>query len=111
MQFLLDVLSWACLIGAGFFIIVGGIGLLRMPDFFTRLHAAGLTDTLGMGLMVLGLILQSGWSMPTIKLLMIFIFIFLTSPTATHALARAALQGKVKPLLRTELPGNERDTH
>jgi multicomponent Na+:H+ antiporter subunit G len=111
MQIALDVLSWACLIGASFFIVVGGVGLLRMPDFFTRLHAAGLTDTLGMGLVVLGLILQSGWSMPTIKLLLIFTFMFLTSPTATHALARAALQGKVKPLLSAELPGNERDTH
>lgn len=111
MQILLDVLSWACLIGGGVFVIVGGIGLLRMPDFFTRLHAAALTDTLGMGLVVLGLMLQSGVSTPTIKLLMIFAFMLLTNPTATHALARAALRGKVKPFLSPTPSSDDRDSH
>jgi multicomponent Na+:H+ antiporter subunit G len=99
MALALDILSWLCLLAGGGFILIGGIGLLRLPDFFTRLHAAGLTDTLGMGLVVLGLVFQSGWASATIKLLMIFVFMFITSPTATHALARAALHGKVTPLL------------
>lgn len=102
-QLALDLLSWTCLLAGGGFVLIGGIGLLRLPDFFTRLHAAGVTDTMGMGLVVLGLMLQSGWSGPTVKLALIFAFIFLTSPTATHALAKAALHGGLRPLL----PGTE----
>jgi multicomponent Na+:H+ antiporter subunit G len=84
----------------GFFGIVGGIGLLRFPDLFSRFHAAGVTDTLGAGLILIGLMLQAGWSLITIKLVLILAFGLFTSPTATHALAKAALHSKVKPLLR-----------
>ena len=95
---LTDLLSWACLLAGGFFSIVGGIGMLRLPDLFTRFHAAGITDTLGAGLLLLGLMIQAGISLVSIKLLLILGFIFFTSPTATHALAKAALHGKQKPL-------------
>lgn len=94
-----DLLSWACLLAGGFFGIVGGIGILRFPDVFTRFHAAGITDTLGAGLILLGLMLQAGWSLVTVKLLLILAFGLVTSPTATHALAKAALHGRVKPLV------------
>jgi multicomponent Na+:H+ antiporter subunit G len=110
MQLALDTLSWISLLAGGAFVLIGGLGLLRLPDFFTRLHAAGLTDTLGMGLVILGLMLQSGWAPATIKLVMIFVFMFITSPTATHALARAALHGKVTPLLTKEQEPGGRDT-
>lgn len=96
----IDALSWVCLLTGGFFGIVGGIGLLRFPDLFSRFHAAGVTDTLGAGLILIGLMLQAGWSLITIKLVLILAFGLFTSPTATHALAKAALHGKVKPLLR-----------
>lgn len=96
----IDALSWVCLVTGGFFGIVGGIGLLRFPDLFSRFHAAGVTDTLGAGLILIGLMLQAGWSLITIKLVLILAFGLFTSPTATHALAKAALRGKVKPLLR-----------
>lgn len=95
----IDILSWACLLLGGFFSMVGGIGILRFPDLFTRFHAAGITDTLGAGLILLGLMLQAGWTLVTVKLLLILAFGFFTSPTATHALAKAALHGKLRPLL------------
>ena len=97
---IIDALSWTCLGAGSFFTIVGGIGLLRFPDLFSRFHAASVTDTLGAGLIVIGLMLQAGWSLITVKLLLILAFGLFTSPTATHALAKAALHGKVRPFLR-----------
>ncbi len=96
---LIDLFSWACLLVGGFFGIVGGIGVVRLPDFFTRLHGAGLTDTLCAALILIGLMLQAGLTLTTVKLILILVFLFFTSPTATHALAKAALHGKLKPLL------------
>ena len=96
---MLDILSWACLLIGGFFGIVGGIGVVRLPDFFTRVHAGSLTDTLCAALILLGLMLQAGPTLVTVKLILILVFLFFTTPTATHALAKAALHGKLKPLL------------
>lgn len=98
MELTLDILSWLCLLAGVFFAIVAGIGLLRLPDLFCRLHAAGIGDTLGAGLIVLGLMLQAGWTLNLIKLVLILVFIFFTSPAATHAVAKAALHGGLKPL-------------
>ncbi len=95
----LEILSWSCLLAGGFFCIVGGIGLIRMPDFYTRMHAASVTETLGAGLILLGLMIEGGISLVTAKLLMIGLLIFLTSPAATHALAKAALIRGLQPLL------------
>ena len=94
-----ELLSWGCLLAGGFFCVVGGIGLIRMPDFYTRMHAASVTETLGAGLILLGLMIQAGVSLVTAKLLMIGLLIFLTSPAATHALAKAALIRGLQPLL------------
>ncbi|MFN0186551.1 MAG: monovalent cation/H(+) antiporter subunit G [Aquabacterium sp.] len=94
-----DALSWACLVGGGFFCIVGAVGMLRMPDFYTRMHAASVIETLGAGLVLLGLMLQAGPTLNAVKLLMIGLLIFFASPVATHALARAAMVRGVKPLL------------
>ena len=99
MAILLDALSWVCLVSGGFFAIVGGIGVLRLPDVYSRLHAAGVTDTLGAGLILLGLGLQGGLSQVTIKLGLIVVFLVFTSPTSTHALAGAALHSGLKPKL------------
>ena len=90
MNVVIDVASWLCMVAGGLFCIVGGVGLLRMPDFFTRMHAASVTETLGAGLILIGLMLQSGWSLVAAKLLIVGLLIFFTSPTATHALAKAA---------------------
>ncbi len=99
MTLLLDIASWILILAGSAFCIVGGIGLLRMPDFFTRMHAASITETLGAGLILAGLILQAGFTLVTAKLLMIGLLIFFTSPTATHALAKAALARGLQPEL------------
>ncbi len=98
MTTIVELTSWACLLLGALFALTGGIGLLRLPDLFTRLHAAGMTDTLGAGLILLGLMLQAGLGLVTIKLMLILGFLLVTSPTSTHALAKAALHGKLKPL-------------
>lgn len=82
-----------------FFLMAGTIGVLRLPDFYTRLHAAGMTDTLGAELILLGLIFQSGFSQMTLKLLLVAFFLLVTSPTATHAVAHAAYKSGLKPVL------------
>ncbi len=99
MQALLDLVSWAAILTGGAFIVIGAVGVLRMPDFFTRQHAAGLTDTLGAGLLLFGLMIQGGLTLVTVKLVLILLFLGLTSPTSSHALAQAALSTGVKPLL------------
>lgn len=99
MAALLDILSWILLLAGGFLGITGAVGLFRFPDFFTRLHAASVTDTLCVGFIILGLMLQATSLMMVIKLLLIMLILTYTSPTAAHALARAALHGGIKPLL------------
>lgn len=94
---ILDILSWitisvGCLLG-----IVGGIGLIRFPDFYSRLHAAGITDTLCASLILLGLGLQSGLSFESLKLFLIYAFLFFTSPTSSYSLGNGAWQSGVKP--------------
>lgn len=102
MSSVLEIASWILLAAGGLFSLVGGIGLLRMPDFYTRVHAASVTDTLGVCLILLGLALQSGWTLVTAKLVVIGLLILFTSPTATHALAKAALERGLQPQLGKE---------
>jgi multicomponent Na+:H+ antiporter subunit G len=90
MTWVFDAFSWFCLVGGAFFCVVGGFGLLRLPDFYTRMHAASLTDTLGAMLILAGLLAQSPHWMVTGKLLMIIVFLLVTSPTSSHALVKAA---------------------
>ena len=92
-----NIVSSVCLLCGAFFVFVGGIGIIRLPDFYTRLHGAGVTDTLGAGLVLLGLMIVAGLSLTTIKLLMILLFLFVTSPTSCHALAQAARAHGLKP--------------
>jgi len=98
-----DAASWLLLGAGGFFCVVGALGLVRMPDFYTRMHAASVTDTLGAGFLLAGLALQAGPSLVTVKLVFIGLLIFFASPTATHALAKAAMtRGLVPELAREE---------
>lgn len=98
MTVLLDILSWACLLAGCAFSLIAAVGMIRLPDLFTRMHAAGMIDTAGAGLILLGLALQAGPTMVTVKLALILAFVVFTSPTTTHALAIAALHGGVVPL-------------
>ena len=97
MSLLIDAASWLLLAGGSVFVLTGGIGALRMPDFYTRVHAASLTDTLGTLLILAGVILQAGLSLAAIKLFAIMVFLLLTSPTAAYALANAARLGGLAP--------------
>jgi multicomponent Na+:H+ antiporter subunit G len=97
MNGLIDTASWILLAGGALFSVIGGIGMLRMPDFYTRMHAASITDTAGMILMLAGLMLQAGLTLVTAKLVFVMLFLLITSPTATHALARAALEDGIEP--------------
>jgi multicomponent Na+:H+ antiporter subunit G len=94
---IIDVLSFVLLALGGFFVFMGGLGALRLPDFYTRMHAASLTDSLGTILTLGGIMLQSGWSLATVKLITILFFLMLTGPTATYALANTALLSKPEP--------------
>jgi multicomponent Na+:H+ antiporter subunit G len=99
MNVAVSVASWVLLVAGGGFCVIGAIGLLRMPDVYTRVHAASITDTIGVGLLLLGMMLQAGLSLVTVKLGIIGLLIFFVSPTATHALVKAAMTRGVKPLL------------
>ncbi len=93
------VLAWA-LIGSGaFFVVVSAIGINRMPDVFTRLHAVSVGDTFGAGLILVGMMVVAGFSLVTAKLILLLLFLWFMGPVATHAIARAALQAGEKPLL------------
>ncbi len=90
MEVVRDIAIWFCLVAGSVFCVIGGIGIVRMPDFYTRSHAASITDTLGATLILLGLGLHSGLNLISVKLLFVFFLLYVTSPTATHALVKAA---------------------
>ena len=93
----IDLLSWLLLTLGGACVLIGGIGALRLPNFYTRIHAASLTDTMATILIFVGMMLQAGFTLATMKLLAIMVFLLLTGPTATYALANAALLSGLKP--------------
>ena len=84
------------------FILFGVVGILRLPDFYTRLHAMGKCDTLGVALVLIALALYGGWTLASLKLLLISIFISVANPTATHALGRAAMRARLAPWTRDQ---------
>ncbi len=94
-----DALSWVAIALGSFFVVTGAVGLIRMPDVYTRMHAASVIDTMGAGLIILGLILQAGFTLVTLKLLFILALFFFTGPVAAHALAQAALHEEIEPKL------------
>jgi len=111
MEMLLDVLGWISIVAGLFFMLVGTLGVLRLPDVYTRLHGAGMTDTMGAGFLLLGMAFQTvvdmmhdhpGYWSVLVRLVFIYLFLLFTSPIATHALARAGLAGGVEPWTNEE---------
>ena len=109
MTMVIDILSWIMLTAGGLFVFIGGLGALRMPNLYTRMHAASLTDTMAAVLILGGIMLQAGATLASIKLAAILLFLLITSPTASNALASAAIlsglqpeEGPVKPGGRPE---------
>ncbi len=94
---ILDILSWILLILGSACILIGGVGTLRLPDFYSRMHAASLTDTMASILILVGLMLQAGLTLVTLKLFAILMFLLLTGPTASYAIANAALLSGLRP--------------
>jgi multicomponent Na+:H+ antiporter subunit G len=116
MGWIFDLVSWALIFSGSLFALVGGLGIVRLPDFYTRLHGSGVTDTLGAALLIFGLMVQAakvgmgqvleeglaaglGPTLVAVKLAMILFFLLITSPTGCHALAQAALSQGLKPQL------------
>lgn len=99
MEIGLDILSWIFLLLGSFFAIVGGIGIVRLPEFFSRLHGGGVTDTAGAGFIIVGLLFQSDGALVVAKLLIILFFLLVTSPASCHALAKSALLQGLVPVL------------
>ena len=105
MDMAIDILSWILLSLGGVFVFIGGLGALRMPNLYTRIHAASLTDTMAAVLIIGGIMLQAGATLATIKLAAILLFLLLTSPTASNALASAAMLSGLQPEGATVKPG------
>jgi multicomponent Na+:H+ antiporter subunit G len=106
MTLFVEIASWALILLGSFFTIVGALGLVRMPDVFTRMHAASVTDTLGVGLLIFGMGLQAGFSLVTLKLFFLLLLFVFTVPVVTHALAQACLHEGVEPALAHDLRGS-----
>ena len=94
---IVETLSWILILSGSAFTIIGAVGTLRLPDFWSRLHAASVGESAGMILLILGLCLQAGPTLITVKLIIIGVFILITGPTSTHAIANAALVSGARP--------------
>jgi len=96
---LMDISSAVFLLIGSFLCVSGGVGILRFPDFYTRMHAAGVTDTLATAMILIGLMLQNPDGLVVLKLIIILLMTLFISPTASHALASAAVHNDLKPVL------------
>lgn len=101
MDMILNLLSWFFILVGSAFVLIGAIGVVRLPEVFTRSHAAGVIDTMGAGMLLLGMMFQAGgFNLVLVKLVLIGFFLFFTSPVSSHALVRAALADGAKPLTK-----------
>jgi multicomponent Na+:H+ antiporter subunit G len=85
------------------FIFAGSIGILRLPDFYSRTHSISKSDTLGVIFVIIGLVIYEGLTQSSLKLVFIALFIALSNPIGSHALSRAALKKGIKPLLGDDI--------
>lgn len=102
-----DVLSWALFVLGSGAVVIGAIGVVRFPDFYTRIHAAGVTDTAGAELILIAMALQAPNWLVVAKLALIGLFLFFTSPVSAHAIAHAAWIVGHRPMLGPELKREE----
>ncbi len=103
---ILETISNILLIVGAFFALTGAYGLFKFPDFFTRVHAASVTDSIATILLFLGLILRTDFDLVAVKLVFVLVFVLLTSPTASHALAKSARHGGVATLAESNNKDN-----
>ena len=95
-----SIISIILIIGGIFFLTVSSVGIVRLPDFYSRIHAIGKSETLGAILMLCGLAVYNGFEVESLKLVVIAVFIALANPTATHAISRAAFRSGLQPWVR-----------
>lgn len=109
----MTVLAAVLILGGAFFLTVSCIGLLRLPDFYARAHAVGKSETLGAMLVLGGLAVYNGWALSTVKVLIILLFVLIANPSATHAIARAALRSGLEPWTKkgSKLVGTANDNN
>ena len=112
METLFEILSWVLILSGSFFSVVAAALIVRFPDFWARLHAVSISDSAGVILLLAGMALQAGWTLITVKLVIIGLFLFITGPTSTHAAASAALVSGLRPkehpgLTGAQPPGKE----
>ena len=98
MDFIVDISSALCLLLGSFLCLSGGVGIIRFPDFYTRMHAVGVTDTLAAAMILIGLILLNHELLVELKLLLILAMTIFISPVASHALAKTAFKNDLAPL-------------
>ena len=102
MDLILTIIRDIFLVTGSIAVLIGAIGVLRLPELYCRIHAAGITDTAGAGLIITGLMIDSGFTLVSLKLFVIFVFLFFTGPTSSHAIAKTAIHSNVLPV--TDLP-------
>lgn len=107
MEVIADIASWVFIVLGSFFLIVGALGMIRMPDVYTRMHAASVIDTLGATLLIIGFVIQAGFTLVTLKLGFVLALLFFFGPAASHALAQAALYAGVEPVLSEDRRNRE----
>lgn len=109
MEILRDILAWAFILTGCVFTVAGAIGLVRLPDVYTRVHSTGAVDTLGAAFLLVGMMLYGGFTLVTVKLLLIIAFIFFTSPTSSNAFANAMYSSGLKPMLADDDGKTDKD--
>ncbi len=102
------VLAVILILGGVFFLTVSSIGLIRLPDFYTRTHAVGKSETLGTILVLAGLAIYNGFEIVTLKILIILVFVVIAGPTATHAILRAAFRSGLEPWTKKNQTGDSK---
>jgi len=105
MTLAMHIASWILLLGGSYFVVVGALGLLRLPDVFTRLHAVSVIDTMGAGMILAGLLLQAPDIFVAFRLGILALIFFMFTPVASHAIAQAALAAGIQPLLKVDRRG------
>ena len=103
------VIAIVLILAGVFFLTVSALGLLRLPDFYARTHAVGKSETLGSILVLSGLAVYNGFELSTAKVLFILLFVLIANPTATHAIARAALRTGLQPWTRQKGAQKKKD--
>ena len=104
-----DIFTWVLLLCGCFLGVTGAWGLIKFPDFYSRVHAASITDTLCAACFLVGLMFQAGFTLVTVKLLMVLVLLWITSPTSGHALVKAAHHAGLRAVVDNATRNRERD--